>query len=418
MACENKGSVAMINIVVKLDEWNLASPENIGEIAKRLIEEKKFGRNVVAVVPSSPPVNEGLEKIIYSLSDAPSERELDAIHSTNNQIASSLLSIAIQKRGFRAVSLTGWQLGMKTTRKLAGNARIHQVDGNVIIERFKKGEIIIVAGGQGVDDEGNITLLGAGGTDATAVAIAKSIDAERVEIYTDLDGVYTGDPNVVQQARKLKDITYDEMLELSYLGSKIVHPRAVELAKKFDIPIVVRSSTKNLRGTLIKGEIEMERNLIVRGVAYESDIIRFTVGYELLEKSSLANLFNTLAKHHVNVDIIVQSVMSEVKPTISFSIVKEDLANAVKVLEEHKEELGFQFADFEVGLAKVSIVGSGMVSNPGVAGRMFARLCQENIPVKMVSTSEIKVSVVVPQDDMIRAANALHDEFNLAEEWV
>lgn len=418
MAYENKGSVAMINIVVKLDEWNLSSSENIGEIAKRLIEEKKFGRNVVAVVPSSPPVNEGLEKIIYSLSDAPSERELDAIHSTNNQIASSLLSIAIQKRGFRAVSLTGWQLGMKTTRKLAGNARIHQVDGNVIIERFKKGEIIIVAGGQGVDDEGNITLLGAGGTDATAVAIAKSIDAERVEIYTDLDGVYTGDPNVVQQARKLKDITYDEMLELSYLGSKIVHPRAVELAKKFDIPIVVRSSTKNLRGTLIKGEIEMERNLIVRGVAYETDIIRFTVGYEILEKSSLANLFNTLAKHHVNVDIIVQSVMSEVKPTISFSIVKEDLANAVKVLEEHKEELGFQFADFEVGLAKVSIVGSGMVSNPGVAGRMFARLCQENIPVKMVSTSEIKVSVVVPQDDMIRAANALHDEFNLAEEWV
>lgn len=418
MAYENKGSVAMINIVVKLDEWNLSSSENIGEIAKRLIEEKKFGRNVVAVVPSSPPVNEGLEKIIYSLSDAPSERELDAIHSTNNQIASSLLSIAIQKRGFRAVSLTGWQLGMKTTRKSVGNARIHQIDGNVIIEHFKKGEIVIVAGGQGVDDEGNITLLGAGGTDTTAVAIAKSIDAERVEIYTDLDGVYTGDPNVVQQARKLKDITYDEMLELSYLGSKIVHPRAVELAKKFDIPIVVRSSTKNLRGTLIKGEIEMERNLIVRGVAYETDIIRFTVGYEILEKSSLANLFNTLAKHHVNVDIIVQSVMSEVKPTISFSIVKEDLANAVKVLEEHKEELGFQFADFEVGLAKVSIVGSGMVSNPGVAGRMFARLCQENIPVKMVSTSEIKVSVVVPQDDMIRAANALHDEFNLAEEWV
>lgn len=407
----------MINIVVKLDEWNLSSSENIGEIAKRLIEEKKFGRNVVAVVPSSPPVNEGLEKIIYSLSDAPSERELDAIHSINNQIASSLLSIAIQKRGFRAVSLTGWQLGMKTTRKSVGNARIHQIDGNVIIEHFKKGEIVIVAGGQGVDDEGNITLLGAGGTDTTAVAIAKSIDAERVEIYTDLDGVYTGDPNVVQQARKLKDITYDEMLELSYLGSKIVHPRAVELAKKFDIPIVVRSSTKNLRGTLIKGEIEMERNLIVRGVAYETDIIRFTVGYEILEKSSLANLFNTLAKHHVNVDIIVQSVMSEVKPTISFSIVKEDLANAVKVLEEHKEELGFQFADFEVGLAKVSIVGSGMVSNPGVAGRMFARLCQENIPVKMVSTSEIKVSVVVPQDDMIRAANALHDEFNLAEEW-
>lgn len=408
----------MNNVVVKLSEKNLSTPEQIGETAKRLIEEKKFGRNVVAVVPSTELINGSLEKIAYTLSDGPTEREMDAIHSTNAQIASSLLAIAIQKRGFRALSLTGWQLGIKSTHKTGGNARIEDVNGDVIIERFKKGEIVVVAGGQGVDEENNITLLGEGGVDTTAVAIAKSIGADRVEIYTELDGVYTGDPAAIKWARKLKDITYDEMLELSYLGSTIVHPRAVELAKKYEIPIVVRSSTKNVRGTFIKGEIEMEKNLIVRGVAYETDIIRFTVGYDSLEKSSLANLFNTLAKHHVNVDIIVQSVMSEVKPTISFSIAKEDLANAVKVLEDHKEELGFQFADFEVGLAKVSIVGSGMVSNPGVAARMFARLCQENIPVKMVSTSEIKVSVVVPQDDMIHAANALHDEFGLVEELV
>lgn len=408
----------MNNVVVKLSEKNLSTPEQIGETAKRLIEEKKFGRNVVAVVPSTELINGSLEKIAYTLSDGPTEREMDAIHSTNAQIASSLLAIAIQKRGFRALSLTGWQLGIKSTHKTGGNARIEDVNGDVIIERFKKGEIVVVAGGQGVDEENNITLLGEGGVDTTAVAIAKSIGADRVEIYTELDGVFTGDPAAIKWARKLKDITYDEMLELSYLGSTIVHPRAVELAKKYEIPIVVRSSTKNVRGTFIKGEIEMEKNLIVRGVAYETDIIRFTVGYDSLEKSSLANLFNTLAKHHVNVDIIVQSVMSEVKPTISFSIAKEDLANAVKVLEDHKEELGFQFADFEVGLAKVSIVGSGMVSNPGVAARMFARLCQENIPVKMVSTSEIKVSVVVPQDDMIHAANALHDEFGLVEELV
>lgn len=408
----------MNNVVVKLSEKNLSTPEQIGETAKRLIEEKKFGRNVVAVVPSTELINGSLEKIAYTLSDGPTEREMDAIHSTNAQIVSSLLAIAIQKRGFRALSLTGWQLGIKSTHKTGGNARIEDVNGDVIIERFKKGEIVVVAGGQGVDEENNITLLGEGGVDTTAVAIAKSIGADRVEIYTELDGVYTGDPAAIKWARKLKDITYDEMLELSYLGSTIVHPRAVELAKKYEIPIVVRSSTKNVRGTFIKGEIEMEKNLIVRGVAYETDIIRFTVGYDSLEKSSLANLFNTLAKHHVNVDIIVQSVMGEVKPTISFSIAKEDLANAVKVLEDHKEELGFQFADFEVGLAKVSIVGSGMVSNPGVAARMFARLCQENIPVKMVSTSEIKVSVVVPQDDMIHAANALHDEFGLVEELV
>lgn len=406
----------MNNIVVKLSEKNLSSPEHIGEAAKRLIEEKKFGRNVVAVVPSTEFINGNLKRIVHSLSDSPSERELDAIDSTNAQIAASLLSIAIQKRGFRAHSLTGWQLGMKTSRKMDGHARIEEVDGDVIVERFKKGEIVIAAGGQGIDGENNIAMLGEGGEDTAAVAIAKSIGANRVEIYTDLDGVYTADPNVVEKARKLKEITYDEMLEFSYLGSKIVHPRAVELAKKFEMPIVVRSSTKNVRGTSIKGEIEMEKNLIVRGIAYETDIIRFTVGYENLEKSSLSNLFNTLAQHKVNVDIIVQSVMNGVKPTISFSIAKEELANTVKVLEDHKEDLGFQFADFEVGLAKVSIVGSGMVSNPGVAARMFARLYKENIPVKMVSTSEIKVSVVVPQDDMIRAANALHDEFGLAEE--
>lgn len=406
----------MINIVVKLDEKYLSSPEKIGEMAKRIIEEKKFGRNVVVVVPSTNIMNENVQKFAYSLSNNPSERELDVLNSTNAQIMSSLLSIAIEKRGFKAVSLAGWQIGIKTTRKIHGNAQIESLNGDVIIEHFKKGNIVVVAGGQGVDEENNITLLGGGGPDTTAVAIAAQINADRVEIYTDRDGVYTADPDIVNNARKLKDITYDEMLELSYLGSKIMHPRAVELAKKFEVPVVVRSSTKNVRGTLMKGEVEMEKNLIVRGIAYETDIIRFTVGYESFENSSLASLFNTLAKHHVNIDIIVQAVIDGVKPTVSFSIEKEELANAVKVLEDHKEVLGFSFADFEVGLAKVSIVGSGMVSNPGVAARMFERLRKENILVKMVSTSEIKVSVVVPQDDMVRAANALHDEFNLVEE--
>lgn len=408
----------MINIVVKLDAENLSTPEKIGEMAKRLIEEKKFGRNVVAVVPTTDLLNGNVQQLTYSLSDTPSERELDVLNSMNAHLASSLLSIAIQKRGFRAVSLAGWQLGIQTTGKVNGNARIEEINGDVIIEHFKKGAIVVVAGGQGVDENNNITLLGNGGVDTTAVAIAASINASRVEIYTDRDGVYTADPEIVTKARKLKDITYDEMLELAYLGSKIVHPRAVELAKKFEMPIVVRSSTENVRGTLIKGEIEMEKNLIVRGVSYETDIIRFTVGYESFENSSLSNLFNTLAMHNVNVDIIVQAVIDEVKPTISFSIEKEGLAKAVKVLEDNKESLGFSFANFEVGLAKVSIVGSGMVSNPGVAARMFDRLRKENILVKMVSTSEIKVSVVVPQDDMVRAANALHDEFNLADELV
>ena len=407
----------MISIVVKIDAKYLTTPDKIGKMAKRLIDEKKFGRNVVAVVPSTDLLNDNLQKLAYSLSDQPSERELDVLDSTNSLIASSLLSIAIQKRGFKAVSLAGWQLGVET-RAVGNNTRIEDLNGDTIIEHFKKGEIVIVAGGQGVDHKNNISVLGDGGAETMAVAIAEKIHADRVEIYTDRDGVYTADPTIVESARKLKDITYDEMLELAYLGSKIVHPRAVELAKKFGINIVVRSSTEDVRGTIIKGEVEMEKNLIVRGVAYETDIVRLTVGYDTYQNSSLANLFNTLADHKVNVDIIVQAVIDNVKPTVSFSIEKEDLANTIKVLEEHKEELGFSFADFEVGLAKVSIVGSGMVSNPGVAARMFDRLQKEHILVKMISTSEIKVSVVVPQDDMVNAANALHDEFNLVEEYV
>jgi len=203
------------------------------------------------------------------------------------------------------------------------------------------------------------------------------------------------------------------MLELSHLGSHVIHPRAVELAKKFQMPVIIRSSLVESVGTLLKEEVEMEKNLVVRGVAFESDVIRLTVGYDAYSDASLADMFTTLAENRINVDIIVQAIIDGLKPTVSFSILKEEFGEALRVLEDSKLSLGFSFADFEIGLAKVSIVGSGMASNPGVAARMFDRLRREHIPVKMVSTSEIKVSVVVPQDEMIRAANALHDEFNL-----
>ncbi len=206
------------------------------------------------------------------------------------------------------------------------------------------------------------------------------------------------------------------MLELSHLGSHILHPRAVELAKKFQMPVIIRSSVEDTAGTLLKEEVEMEKNLIVRGVAYESDIIRLTIGYDTYSTASLADMFAILAENRINVDIIVQAIIEGVRPSVSFTILKEEFADALRVLEDSKLSLGFSFADFEIGLAKVSIIGSGMASNPGVAARMFDRLRREEIAVKMVSTSEIKVSVVVPQDEMIRAANALHDEFNLAEE--
>jgi len=322
------------------------------------------------------------------------------------------VAIALQEEGYDAVSLTGWQAGIQTDA-VYGNARIDEIEAIRIEEHFTQGKIVVVAGEQGIDISRNITTLGKGGAETTALAIAAALEAEHVDIYTNVDGVYTADPSQIARAQKLKEISYDEMLELSNLGSQILHPRAVEIAKKFQIPVTIRSSEKDIEGTLLKEEVEMEKNLIVRGVAYESDVIRLTVGYDAYSNASLADIFTILAENRINVDIIVQAIIDGLKPTVSFTILKEEFADALRVLEDSKVSLGFSFADFEIGLAKVSIIGSGIASNPGVAARMFDRLRREGIPVKMVSTSEIKVSVVVPQDEMVRAANALHDEFNL-----
>jgi len=409
-----KGEMSMSIIVVKIDSSTLSTPEKIELLADRLIEQKNAGHKIVAVVPPLENLEDKLLQYAQILTDNPSIRELHALDALNTQAASSLLAISIDKKGVQAVSLNGWQAGIEVVQS-NHNVLIEGVQQEYIVEHLTNDAIVIVAGSQGINRNRDILLMGEGGPETTAVAIGAAIDAAQVEILTDRDGIYTADPTVVQQARKLKQMTYDEMLELANLGSSSIHPRAVELAKIVEIPLVVRSSSDNSEGTLIKGEVDMEKNLIVRGVAYEADIIRLTVGYDSYEQSSLADIFTTLAEHEVDVDIIVQAVIDGVKPTVSFSIAKEDFADAIKVLEKTKTALGFSFADFEVGLAKVSIVGAGMVSNPGVAARMFDRLRKENILVKMVSTSEIKVSVVVPQDEMVRAANVLHDEFNLVE---
>lgn len=402
----------MARIVMKFGSAALASTKYIQDVAKRAIAEKERGYDVVVVTAGMRSMAKELAEMACDLSDSASKRELDVLLSTSSQLSSALVAIALQEEGYHAVSLTGWQAGIQTD-DMYFNARIDDIDVSRIAEHFAQGQIVIVAGEQGIDYSQNITTLGKGGAETTAVAIAAALEAERVDIYTNVEGVYTADPSHVARAQKLKEISYDEMLELSNLGSQILHPRAVELAKKFQIPVIIRSSVVDTVGTLLKEEVGMEKNLIVRGVAYESDVIRLTVGYDAYSDASLADMFTILAKNRINVDIIVQAIIDGLKPTVSFTILKEEFAEALRVLEDSKLSLGFSFADFEIGLAKVSIVGSGMASNPGVAARMFDRLRREGIPVKMVSTSEIKVSVVVPQDEMIRAANALHDEFNL-----
>lgn len=404
----------MGSVVYKVGGPSVATVERIQEVAQRIIKERKQGVDVVVVCSAMGRTHKELINMARELSEEPAKREMDLLLSTSSQLTSALFAIALQEAGQLAVAWTGEQAGI-VTDSIHRHARIERVETERYFNAFEQGQIVVVAGMQGADSTGEITTLGKGGAETTAVAIGAAIHAERVEIYTNVDGIYTGDPSFIENARKLKELSYDEMLELAHLGSHIVHPRAVELAKKYEMPVIVRSSLVEDDGTLLKEEAEMEKNIIVRGVAFEADIIRLTVGYDSYEEASLADIFTTLAEHRINVDIIVQAVIDEVRPTISFSIAKEEFADAIRVLETSKVSLGFSFADFEVGLAKVSIVGSGMVSNPGVAARMFDRLRRERIQVKMVSTSEIKVSVVVPQDDMIRAANALHDEFNLAD---
>ncbi|WP_036217356.1 aspartate kinase [Lysinibacillus sphaericus] len=404
----------MSRIVMKFGGAALASPEQIQEAVRKAIAEKDRGFDVVVVVAAMRQTIQDVKMSVLHFTDDVSKRELDAVVSSCSQLSSSVFAIALQEAGYNAVSLTGWQAGIYTDH-MYSHARIDHIDVSRIEEHLMQGQIVVIAGDQGIDNDHNITTLGKGGTETTAVALAVALDAERTDIYTNVDGVYTADPRFVVQAQKLQEISYDEMLEIAHLGSHVIHPRAVELAKKFQIPVIIRSSLVESVGTLLKEEVEMEKNLIVRGVAFESDVIRLTIGYDAYSGASLADIFSTLAENRINVDIIVQAIIDGLKPTVSFSILKEEFAEALRVLEDSKVSLGFSFADFEIGLAKVSIVGSGMVSNPGVAARMFDRLRRENIPVKMVSTSEIKVSVVVPQDEMIRAANALHDEFNLEQ---
>lgn len=323
--------------------------------------------------------------------------------------------MALQEKGYDAVSYTGWQAGVRT-EAVHGNARITDIDITAIRSQLAEGKITVVAGFQGVTEDGGITTLGRGGSDTTAVALAAALEADKCDIYTDVPGVFTTDPRYVRSARKLAGISYDEMLELANLGAGVLHPRAVEFAKNYQVPLEVRSSTEHEAGTLIEEESSMEQNLIVRGIAFEDQITRVSVTGLASGLTTLSTIFTALAKRNINVDIIIQTQSDDGEADISFSVKTEDAAQTVAVLEEYKNALNYEKIETERKLAKVSIVGSGMVSNPGVAADMFAVLAEKNVQVKMVSTSEIKVSAVVSENDMVKAVEALHDAFELSKQ--
>lgn len=404
----------MTRIVQKYGGTSVGSAERIEHVASRIEQAVIQGSQLVVVVSAMGKSTDVLVELANQITDSPSKREMDMLLTTGEQVTISLLAMALGKRGIEAISLTGWQAGIETEES-HGNARISSIKTERMEQELEKGKVVIVAGFQGISTSSEITTLGRGGSDTTAVALAAALEASRCEIYTDVTGVYTTDPRYVKQARKLHSISYDEMLEMANLGAGVLHPRAVEFAKNYEVPLMVASSMVDEPGTMIEEEVTMEQNLVVRGIAFENDVTKITVAGLPNRINTLSTLFQVLSKNQVNVDIIIQNQSDEEHVNISFSITQCSLKETLAILEDAKEELGFSSIHYEEELAKVSIIGSGMVSNPGVAANMFAVLAENDIFIKMVSTSEIKVSVVVKEEDMVLAVEMLHQAFQLAE---
>ena len=406
------GGNILDRVVMKFGGTSVADEARIERAASLIQKEVENGKQVAVVVSAMGKTTDQLLTLANDIAPNASERELDMLLTTGEQVTASLLAMALNAKGLGAQSLTGWQAGIQTN-EFYSRARIEEIRVERVNTILNEGKVAVITGFQGVSPNGDITTLGRGGSDTSAVAVAIAIEAEVCDIYTDFEGVFTTDPRMIQEASKLTEISYDEMLELANLGAGVLHPRAIEFAKNHNMPVRVRPAHVEGEGTVIKEEVEMETSLSVRGVAFEEDIVRMTIMYDTPYNGSLANLFTTLANEHINVDIIVQTITEGEQPSVSFSIKNEDFAKAMRVLEEQHEQLAYERTDFEVGLAKVSIVGSGMVSNPGVAASMFDALRNANIPIKMVSTSEIKVSVVIPATNMEEAVAVLHKQYEL-----
>ncbi len=382
-------------------------------MARRCIEDYKAGHDVVVVLSAMGDTTDHLIELAQSINPKAKKREMDMLLTTGEQVSVALMAMAMHAMDVPAVSLNAFQVMMYSTSRY-GNARFKRVDTERIQHELDSRKIVIVTGFQGVNKYDDITTLGRGGSDTTAVALAAVLHADKCEIYTDVDGVYTADPRVVKNAKKLDVITYDEMLELASLGAKILHNRSVEMAKKYNVELVVRSSLNESEGTTVKEAAKMEK-LLVTGVAADTNTARISViGVE--DKPGTAfRIFNTLAKNNINVDIILQSVGREGTKDISFTVASDDLEHALKVLEDQKERLTIQQITWNEEVAKLSVVGAGMMSNPGVAAKMFEALYNSRVNINMISTSEIRITVLVKESDIDKAMNAVHDGFMMSE---
>ncbi|WP_391571552.1 aspartate kinase [Cohnella sp.] len=399
-------------IVMKFGGSSVGTTERMSRVAQRIVDKKLQGDRVVVVVSAMGDTTDDLIDKASEINANPPAREMDMLLTTGEQISVALLSMAIHKLGHGAKSYTGWQAGI-VTEATHGKAKICDISPERIFAALDDGNIVIVAGFQGMSEAGEITTLGRGGSDTTAVALAAALKADMCEIYTDVDGIYSTDPRIVKCARKLDEISYDEMLELAHLGAAVLHPRAVEYAKHNKVNLVVRSSFTNNEGTLVREEAEMEQGIVVRGIAADKNVARISVLGVEDTPGVLADMFGALARNDINVDIIVQSGVQDGGADFSFTVSVADRQKALDVLASIKSEVPYREATFEEGLVKVSIVGAGMVSNPGVAAQMFEAISDVGVNIKMVSTSEIKVSCVIAAEPLQDVIRALHTAFGL-----
>lgn len=398
-------------IVQKYGGTSVGSVERIEAVADRVRRTVQQGHRCALVVSAMGHTTDGLVDLAQAIDKNPDRREYDALLATGEQVSAALVAMALQKRGIKARSFTGWQAGIET-EPIHGAARMTRIETEALHSALDEGVVPVITGFQGIAND-SVTTLGRGGSDTTAVAVAAVLEADLCEIYTDVTGVFTTDPRVVKTAHKLTQVSYDEMLELANLGAQVLHPRAVENAKQFGVKLVVRSSFVEEEGTSIVAvpAVGLEQKNVVTGIAFEREVARVALIGVPIARHALAKVFGYLANEGVNVDVIVQSVVQTSQVDVSFTVKEEDSARVLDMMQTLQRELGYQDLVCETGLAKVSIVGAGMISNPGVAAEMFGVLAEANIPVKMVSTSEIKVSCIVQADAVETAVKKLHATF-------
>jgi aspartate kinase len=404
----------MALVVQKYGGTSVGNPDRIKNVARRVLATQQAGNQVVVVVSAMSGVTDSLIKLAKEVHDMPSEREMDVLLATGEQTTIALLAMALHALGAKAASLTGAQAGIVTDRSHT-KAKIANITPKRVHELLDAGHAVIIAGFQGETPDQQITTLGRGGSDLSAIAIAAAIKANICQIYTDVDGVYTADPRIVKDARKIEEISYDELLEMAALGSKVMQARSVEFAKKFNVVFEVRSSFNDNPGTIVKAETRSMEDVVIRGVAVDKKQAKVTVAHVSDKPGMAARIFRAVAEANVNVDVIVQNVSEKGTTDITFSVGTDDLKKSLLALEKVAKEVGARGVTAQDGIAKVSIIGVGMKSHPGVAADMFEALAANQINIGMISTSEIKISVVIDLKDADKAANVLHEKFGLGK---